>query len=174
MSKVFDCSKVQADARRFFGPAALHRGGVLSLCGASGLHHRKKQIVLVLKVAIDSFDRSTRALRDTVHRGIRVPTAQECLTCGAHDQVTLPLHQRGFWVVVLPSFQGRSEASFLTYHTTTHSVVHATSHVVVWRFFKMTKRTRFDYKGKFTLVTGASKGLGKAYAEELAVRGSNL
>ncbi len=38
----------------------------------------------------------------------------------------------------------------------------------------MTKRTRFDYKGKFTLVTGASKGLGKAYAEELAVRGSNL
>ncbi len=38
----------------------------------------------------------------------------------------------------------------------------------------MTQRTRFDYKGKFTLVTGASKGLGKAYAEELAVRGSNL
>jgi len=38
----------------------------------------------------------------------------------------------------------------------------------------MTQRTRFDYKGKFTLVTGASKGLGKAYAEELAARGSNL
>ncbi|QHN03032.1 SDR family oxidoreductase [Granulicella sp. WH15] len=38
----------------------------------------------------------------------------------------------------------------------------------------MTRRTRFDYKGKFALVTGASKGLGKAYAEELAARGSNL
>src|SRR5580698_4615582 len=39
----------------------------------------------------------------------------------------------------------------------------------------MTKhQTRFDYKGKFSLVTGASKGLGKAYAEELAARGSNL
>jgi uncharacterized protein len=38
----------------------------------------------------------------------------------------------------------------------------------------MAQRTRFDYKGKFTLVTGASKGLGKAYAEELAARGSNL
>jgi short-subunit dehydrogenase len=39
----------------------------------------------------------------------------------------------------------------------------------------MTKQqTRFDYKGKFSLVTGASKGLGKAYAEELATRGSNL
>jgi short-subunit dehydrogenase len=36
------------------------------------------------------------------------------------------------------------------------------------------KRTRFDYRGKFALVTGASKGLGKAYAEELAARGSNL
>jgi len=33
---------------------------------------------------------------------------------------------------------------------------------------------RYEYKGKFTLVTGASKGLGKAYAEELAARGSNL
>ena len=32
----------------------------------------------------------------------------------------------------------------------------------------------YEYKGKFTLVTGASKGLGKAYAEELAARGSNL
>jgi uncharacterized protein len=38
----------------------------------------------------------------------------------------------------------------------------------------MPQRTRFDYKGKFTLVTGASKGLGRAYAEELAARGSNL
>jgi short-subunit dehydrogenase len=33
---------------------------------------------------------------------------------------------------------------------------------------------RFDCRGKFALVTGASKGLGKAYAEELAGRGSNL
>jgi hypothetical protein len=32
----------------------------------------------------------------------------------------------------------------------------------------------FDYKGKFSLVTGASKGLGKAYAEQLAAKGSNL
>jgi short-subunit dehydrogenase len=32
----------------------------------------------------------------------------------------------------------------------------------------------FDYKGKYCLVTGASKGLGKAYAEELAARGANL
>jgi uncharacterized protein len=38
----------------------------------------------------------------------------------------------------------------------------------------MSRQTRFEYKGKFTLVTGASKGLGKAYAEELAARGSNL
>jgi len=38
----------------------------------------------------------------------------------------------------------------------------------------MAQQNRFDYKGKFTLVTGASKGLGKAYAEELAARGSNL
>jgi len=38
----------------------------------------------------------------------------------------------------------------------------------------MGQRTRFDYTGKFSLVTGASKGLGKAYAEELATRGSNL
>jgi uncharacterized protein len=38
----------------------------------------------------------------------------------------------------------------------------------------MSQQTRFDYKGKFSLVTGASKGLGKAYAEELAGRGSNL
>ncbi len=38
----------------------------------------------------------------------------------------------------------------------------------------MSQRTSFNYKGKFTLITGASKGLGKAYAEELAVRGSNL
>ncbi len=39
----------------------------------------------------------------------------------------------------------------------------------------MEQRTRFDYNGKFSLVTGASKGLGKAYAEELASsRGSNL
>jgi uncharacterized protein len=38
----------------------------------------------------------------------------------------------------------------------------------------MNRQTRFDYRGKFSLVTGASKGLGKAYAEELAARGSNL
>lgn len=38
----------------------------------------------------------------------------------------------------------------------------------------MKQGIRFDYEGKFTLVTGASKGLGKAYAEELATRGSNL
>jgi uncharacterized protein len=38
----------------------------------------------------------------------------------------------------------------------------------------MEQRIRFDYKEKFSLVTGASKGLGKAYAEELAARGSNL
>jgi uncharacterized protein len=38
----------------------------------------------------------------------------------------------------------------------------------------MTQRASFDYKGKFALVTGASKGLGTAYAEELAARGSNL
>lgn len=38
----------------------------------------------------------------------------------------------------------------------------------------MGERTGLDYKEKFTLVTGASKGLGKAFAEELAARGSNL
>ncbi len=38
----------------------------------------------------------------------------------------------------------------------------------------MRQQTRFDYRGKLAIVTGASKGLGKAYAEELALRGSNL
>jgi uncharacterized protein len=46
--------------------------------------------------------------------------------------------------------------------------------VVSEDFNIMEQRTRFDYNGKFSLVTGASKGLGKAYAEELAARGSNL
>jgi uncharacterized protein len=32
----------------------------------------------------------------------------------------------------------------------------------------------FEYKGRYALVTGASKGLGKAYAEALAERGMNL
>jgi short-subunit dehydrogenase len=32
----------------------------------------------------------------------------------------------------------------------------------------------FDFKGKFSLVTGASMGLGMAFAEELAAKGSNL
>ena len=38
----------------------------------------------------------------------------------------------------------------------------------------MSHQNRFEYKGKFVLVTGASKGLGKAFAEELANRGANL
>jgi short-subunit dehydrogenase len=38
----------------------------------------------------------------------------------------------------------------------------------------VTQRAKFDYQGKFTLVTGASKRLGRAYAEELAARGSHL
>jgi uncharacterized protein len=32
----------------------------------------------------------------------------------------------------------------------------------------------FEYRGKYALVTGASKGLGRAYAEVLAERGMNL
>jgi short-subunit dehydrogenase len=32
----------------------------------------------------------------------------------------------------------------------------------------------FDYSGSTTLVTGASKGLGAAFAEALAERGMNL
>jgi short-subunit dehydrogenase len=38
----------------------------------------------------------------------------------------------------------------------------------------MSQKIGFDYRGKFALVTGASKGLRKAYAEELAARGANL
>jgi uncharacterized protein len=42
------------------------------------------------------------------------------------------------------------------------------------RYNIMMQQVGFDYRGKFTLVTGASKGLGMAYARELAARGSNL
>ena len=38
----------------------------------------------------------------------------------------------------------------------------------------MSRQVKFNYRGKYVLITGASKGLGKAYAEDLAARGSNL
>ena len=38
----------------------------------------------------------------------------------------------------------------------------------------MAKQSTFPYKGSTVLITGASGGLGQAFAEQLAERGSNL
>ena len=38
----------------------------------------------------------------------------------------------------------------------------------------MSQQSGFDYRGKFALITGTSKRVGKAYPEELAARGSGV